>query len=369
MSRISALILAALLMNLPGCVSHVSDVKPGYKPERSDEDEAGLWLQMDKAEAQLANAPERVRDPALQKYLDTLTCKLADDLCKDIRVYVVRQPYLNAFMAPNGMMVVFTGTLLRAQNEAQLAFVLGHEIGHYRSRHSLENWRHQKNVMTGLSLIGNVNAVTAVVTLGAFAELASFSRAQETQADTLGLNALKRLGLDTQAPGQMWAAAYEEERVNPKGFLSGIFASHPATLERRDRLQKLGSLGGETGAERYSMVTFSSRKAWLADEISRRNYAQSEVMLARLAELDHSGLLDYARGELFRKRAAPGDLEKSVQAYQRAAKATDAPPECFRELGTVLKRMGKVVQSKAAFAQYLKRNPDAADAAIVRSYL
>ena len=43
-------------------------------------------------------------------------------------------------MAPNGMMVVWTGLLLRAQNEAQLAAVIGHEAGHYIKRHSLKTW-------------------------------------------------------------------------------------------------------------------------------------------------------------------------------------------------------------------------------------
>jgi len=43
-------------------------------------------------------------------------------------------------MAPNGMMQVATGLLLRTANEAQLAYVLGHELGHYRRRHSMQRW-------------------------------------------------------------------------------------------------------------------------------------------------------------------------------------------------------------------------------------
>ena len=54
---------------------------------------------------------------------------------------LVRTPYFNASMAPNGMMQVWSGLLLRVDNEAQLAAVLGHEIGHYLARHSVERLR------------------------------------------------------------------------------------------------------------------------------------------------------------------------------------------------------------------------------------
>jgi predicted Zn-dependent protease len=69
-----------------------------------------------------------VRDPALNAYVRSVLCKVTDDYCRDVRVYIVDVPYFNASMAPNGAMMVWTGTLLRVRNEAQLALVLGPRV-------------------------------------------------------------------------------------------------------------------------------------------------------------------------------------------------------------------------------------------------
>ena len=374
--RVLLLILGFLVLN--GCANtQVTDVQPGYRSQNKDLDEAGLWFAMDRAEKTVAAAPERITDKALQDYLNALSCKLAADLCSDIRIYLIRQPYLNAFMAPNGMMVIFTGTLARTENEAQLAFVMAHEIGHYRSRHSLENWRHLKNVSNLMTGIGSVTAGTGVglvAALGAYANLASFSRDQEREADTLGFQSLQAAKLDLTAPGELWSAAYDEEKVNPKGFMSSVFASHPATTERRDRLKQMALSsapnGSDAGAERFRALIKPYRGYWLADELARRNYAQSDVMLARLAAIPWDlGTVKNFQGELYRKRAQPGDLARAASAYQAALREPDVSPDTFRDLGTTLKRLGNNAAALDAFREYLKRAPNANDAAMIRSYL
>ncbi len=377
--RAQLLLVVLLSMGfLVGCAStKVADVQPGYRNQSKDLDEAGLWFAMDRAEKTVAAAPERITDKALQDYLNALSCKLAPDLCSDIRIYLIRQPYLNAFMAPNGMMVIFTGTLARAENEAQLAFVMAHEIGHYRGRHSLENWRHLKNVSNLMTGIGSITAGTGagvVAALGAYANLASFSRDQEREADALGFQALQAAKLDLVAPGALWSAAYEEEKVNPKGLLSGVFASHPATTERRDRLKIMAqdnvAIGADAGIERFRSLITPYRSAWLSDELARRNYAQSEVMLARLAAIPWDlGTVKNFQGELYRKRAKPGDLARAATAYQAALREPGVKPSTFRDLGTTLQRLGNNAAALDAFREYLKRAPNADDAAMIRSYL
>ena len=101
-------------------------------------DEGGLWAQMDRAEAKLKTSPFLIRDPALNDYVYGVACKLAAEHCPESRVLRGATPWFNASMAPNGMMQVWSGLLIRMANEAQLAAVLGHEIGHYLARHSLE---------------------------------------------------------------------------------------------------------------------------------------------------------------------------------------------------------------------------------------
>ena len=73
---------------------------------------------MDRAEAQLRRSPFVLRDEKLRAYVQDITCRLASQHCPDVRVHLVRTPYFNASMAPNGMMQVWSGLLLRVENEA-----------------------------------------------------------------------------------------------------------------------------------------------------------------------------------------------------------------------------------------------------------
>ena len=98
-------------------------------------------MYMNDIEENLKTSGRIENDPGLNAYVRQIICNLVPDQCSDIRLYIVQTPHFNASMAPNGFMQIWTGLMLRAQNEAQLAYVLGHEIGHYQKRHSLKQWR------------------------------------------------------------------------------------------------------------------------------------------------------------------------------------------------------------------------------------
>jgi beta-barrel assembly-enhancing protease len=145
------------------------------KPELAS-DEGGLWAMMDREESKLRRSSFVVRDNAWRDYLSALACKLAGEHCADMRVYTVRTPLFNASMAPNGMMQVWTGLLLRMENEAQLASVIGHEIGHYLQRHSLERLRDARAKSAFATLMAPFGLVGLVGQMGAIASLLAFSR-------------------------------------------------------------------------------------------------------------------------------------------------------------------------------------------------
>ena len=90
-------------------------VPPHYEPP-SRNAEGGIWMVMDKMEAHLAKSPLRITDPVLETYLQEISCRLAPDYCDDIRIYVLRTPHFTASLAPNGMMQIWTGLLLRVRN-------------------------------------------------------------------------------------------------------------------------------------------------------------------------------------------------------------------------------------------------------------
>src|SRR3546814_15342811 len=80
----------------------------------------------------------------------------------------MRTPYFNASMAPNGMMKVWSGLLLRVNDEAQLAAILGHEMGHYMQRHTLARMRDMRSkaaigaFLGGLGIVGGIAQLTQI---------------------------------------------------------------------------------------------------------------------------------------------------------------------------------------------------------------
>jgi len=366
---------------LVGCASApVSPLQSAHQPEA--EDEAALWYQMGEFEKELRQSPAVERDPALTQYVQLLVCRLADDLCGDVRVYLVRSPYFNAFMTPNGVMVLFTGLLLRSENEAQLGFVIAHELAHYRQRHGLENWRSKKstgNLLAAIGMLagaGNAGGVAALVSnLGAYAYLADYSRNQEREADQLGAQRMRVLGYQLKPAVSLWQAALEEEKANPRGFMSAIFASHPATEERIENLRAEAAQPSVPASMQpddaaFGAIVIPRRKQWLDEELSRRNYAQTEVLLRRMAGFGTGrGAVAFSRGELRRMRNQGADLVAATASYREALQYPDAPVETYRQLGLVLRRQGQPDAAKAAFRSYLKRAPQANDRALIESYL
>jgi predicted Zn-dependent protease len=209
---------------------------------------------------------------------------------------------------------------------------------------------------------------------GAYATLASFSREQEREADAEAADRLAELGYDLASAARLWHAVHEEEKVNPRGLLSAIFATHPATEARLawldQRAQRGGPAAPSAGRDRYAAALAPFRRLWLADELGRRNYAQSEVLLARLVRrAGWEADVLYAQGELYRRRAQPGDEERAFAAYQAAAARPEAAAEVQRALGQAHQRRGERDAARAAFRRYLERAPEAADRAMVESYL
>lgn len=383
-SRWIALIAGIAL--LLGCASQkpLRDMNPGERPPE-DTDEAGLWTALDESELALQRSPLLVHDPALNQYVRKLVCDLAGNYCPDIRVYIVRRPYFNASMAPNGVMQVWTGALLRSENEAQLGFVLGHEIGHFLHQHSIKQWRRTKDIMNALSLLQLVAAGTGspdaydifdVTQLVAYASLYKYSRDAERESDTEGFERAVKLGYRADQGALLWQGLLAEDNARDRTKPSGIFATHPATEERmttlREAAEAFADAGSRTGEETYQVATAPFFASWLEDELGRRHYPQTIVLLDRLQERargTHLAWVEYYRGELFRKRRAGGDDKRAIDAYRAAMRVPGYPPIAHRDLGYMYRTIQQPAQAANEWRQYLKLQPDAADRATVEHYL
>jgi predicted Zn-dependent protease len=183
-------------------------------------------------------------DPQLSAYVNSVGQKVTHDTERpevQFKFYVVDSPIVNAFALPGGYIYVSRGLLALANNEAELAAVMSHETGHITARHSAERYSH--GVVTSLgaaavgALIGN-SGVSQALGVGSNLYLSSYSRGQESQADSLGLRYMTRGGYDPKAMSAFLADLNEDTSLDSKlkgadGSESATyFSTHPATAER-----------------------------------------------------------------------------------------------------------------------------------------
>ena len=161
---------------------------------------------------------------------------------KDVkyRFYTIDSPTVNAFALPGGYVYVTRGLLTLANSEAELAGVIGHEIGHITARHAAERMSQGTLVGLGAAVVGIATGNAAAgqaANLGSNLYLSSYSRGQEHESDDLGVRYLSRAGYDPMAMAKFLSSLDAQSKLEAKeagksgnGF--NYFASHPLTAER-----------------------------------------------------------------------------------------------------------------------------------------
>jgi len=176
-------------------------------------------------------------DQKLNAYLNDMCQRLARVSHRPNLPYkfeMVDASAVNAFAVPGGYVYFTRGILANLNSEAELAGVMGHEIGHITARHSAQQYSRaqlaQFGVLVGGLFLGDV--VSGVAQLGVGMLFLSFSRDNERQADALGVEYASRAGYD----GKELAGFFETlERMNPGSDRSGLpgwFSTHPSPEDR-----------------------------------------------------------------------------------------------------------------------------------------
>ncbi len=153
-------------------------------------------------------------------------------------VVVFKDETPNAFALPGGKIGVHTGILKVAKNDAQLAAVLGHEVGHVIAKHGSERVSQQVAVQGGLAALNATGKASGTVVglLGAGAQvgiLLPFSRTHESEADVIGLDYMSRAGFDPRESVELWKnmAAASGGKAPPQWL-----STHPSNQSRIDNL-------------------------------------------------------------------------------------------------------------------------------------
>jgi len=158
-------------------------------------------------------------------------------------VVLFDDPAANAFALPGGKIGVFTGLLEVARGDDQLACVLGHEVAHVLADHGNERMSTTFAAQSGLQAVQvfsggsseTSNKVMAVLGVGAqVGVLLPFGRAQEEEADLLGLDLMARAGFDPAASVELWQNMARASGGQPPEFLS----THPSHASRIRELRE-----------------------------------------------------------------------------------------------------------------------------------
>ena len=245
-------------------------------------------------------------------------------------------------MAPNGMMQVWSGLLLRVDNEAQLASVVGHEIGHYLQRHTVERLRDaQSRSAFGMVLNIALGGAGAIAQLALLAGQLGFSRDQERDADRIGIipHEQGRLRSARGGAGMGQPARRGDGLGRGSGDQGVLFATHPDPGEREKTLTELaGGRGGETGVDAWRARLDPHLLGLLEDELNRGQFDETLVLLARLIGRDgETGRLLFAQGEACRLRGGEGDLARAIADLEKAATLADARPRPIARWGCACK--------------------------------
>jgi len=237
--------LAALILILAAALACAVNPVTGRKEFMlySESQEIELGKQTD---AEVAATYGVYDDPALQAYVGKLGLALAAKSQRPNlpwRFTVVDSPVVNAFAVPGGAIYVTRGILAMMSSEAELAAVLGHEIGHVNARHSMSQMSKQQVAQIGLA-VGSVISqkfakYAGLAGAGLQVLFLKYSRDNEDQADALGVDYSRAGGYN---PGDMavtFTALQKMGDLSGGGSLPGFLSTHPLTANRITHVQSM----------------------------------------------------------------------------------------------------------------------------------
>jgi len=181
---------------------------------------------------------------------------------------VLNDTQVNAFALPGGYVYITRGLLALASDEAEMAGVLSHEIGHVTARHTAQRYSSTVATNLGIQVLGvltqaaGVGGAENIAAVGAELALKSYSREQELESDMLGVRYLARAGYDPDAMASFFEKLSAHQRI--EGLIAGdpnaaekhnMLATHPRTADRIvqaiDLADKNGAGGVRREAKRY----------------------------------------------------------------------------------------------------------------------
>jgi predicted Zn-dependent protease len=291
----------------------------------------------------------------------------------------VNAVYVNAYAFPGGSIALTRGILLEMQSEAELAALLGHELGHVNARHTAS---HMSKGMLASAVLAGAGAVLAdkkeyaplisgLGGIGAGALLAKYSRDNERQADALAMQYMVHNRYNPEGMVRLMDMLRQKSRQEPN-LLQVMFSTHPMsearyqTARQRARQEYAWASEFPLQKERYLDQTASLRRQEkLIQELQKAETLMQKGKLSQAEQHIHSGLeqdeQDYA-GLVMLSKCLRGQ-DKNQQAREAALKAREAysqEPQAILESSLTALAMHKyqvAYQELETYEEMLPGNP------------
>ena len=282
-----------------------------------------------------------VQDASLNTYLSSVGQRLDANTHRPQMPYsyrVLNANYVNAYTFPGGAVGVTRGIVVDLDNEAELAALLGHELGHVNARHAAQRQGQAmvtQIAVSGANLIGSAAGYGGLVDLGtklgASVLLSSYSRDNEREADALGQEYMVRAGYPASGMVGLQQLLVDQQKEAPS-MLQTMFATHPMSSERRDTAKQLAESKyaatnkREVGRQRFMDNTAALRRIKPTIEACQKGETAMAGKQYGTAEDQFRAALkstprDYAANLLMAKCLSMQDKDAQALDYARTATA------------------------------------------------
>jgi beta-barrel assembly-enhancing protease len=377
-------ILIVVLCLASGCM------KPHAVPVNDDllacEDEQKLWRWVEKEEKALDSSGLLYQDPELEDYLNRIVKKLqAYSIAPEFhfQVKVLKDPHLNAFAYPNGVIYLHSGILSCMDNEAQVAALLSHEMTHCTHRHSLRVIRSISDrpayitaIQETLAKISMVQEVARVLGVaGSMAAVTGYTRELETEADLVGLDLMAKANYDAKETLKLFDHLKQE--IESEGDKEPFFfGTHPNVEQRIDNASKwlaeatTEKTGSVKNAEEFQRRIQEMILANVRLDLSLGRFEIARKTVGKYLQTRSDDARAYfLYGEILRQRGRPDDAKTAADYFKKSIALDPSLPDPHKAMGLILYKKGEKHLAKKYFESCLRLSPNDSDSAYIRRYL
>ena len=374
---IAGMVCAAVALWSSAAAASSPDACPGNGEEQR------LWLRAEEEQRIIKESGLLYEAPQLEAYLNGVARKLQPpDVLKKLRfqILVLKDPHLNAFAFPNGVIYVHTGVLARMENEAQLATLLAHEMTHCIYRHALKALSRLKNFKPANAFEActqdapgrSGDLLTLLGSTGALAAITGYTRELETEADTVGFQLVVRAGYDLKEGARLFEHLKEEiELYEIKEPF--VFGTHPKLQKRVENCKRFFDLYNvKEGSGIKNVETFLEKVHRVILENAHLDLKAGRFQMARkglekyLALKPEDARAYYLFGEVCRQQ---GDQERAKALLGKAIALDPGNPEAHKAIGLIYYKVGEKGLARHFFETCLALSPNLPDRAYIEGYL